>query len=135
MSQLNLIVQILKVLLVPVALTYGLAYFSGKSWRLVLEGQFWLGILGAAIPWAIAIPLAIIVPQKMQLNGDAQAAAGLGAIMGLLIAIGVTYIASFIVNKPEDVSSFSFYLVRSSIPCVIIYGLIFLAEYSSKLSK
>ncbi len=126
---------LLQVLLVPAALTFGLGHFSGKGWRLILEGQFWLGILGAAIPWAIAIPVTIFVVEKMAIHGDGKAAAGVGAIMGLVIAIGVTYVASFFVNLPEGVSSFSYYIIRSSVACVVIYGLLLAAEFLPRLSK
>jgi hypothetical protein len=91
-------------------------------------GSFWLGILGSALPWIIAVPIVLAVSQKIGINGEGQSAAGIGSIMAVFFAIAVAFAASFFVNIPEASSTFSYFFYRSLTVCAIIYTLIFIAE-------
>ena len=90
----------------------------------ILSAPYWMCILGAALPWAIAVPVVWWVVSLQQSHGDSVAVAVVGALVALVVMVLIASI--YAVYKPSEfsVDAFRSALTLSAKICVGLYGLI-----------
>jgi hypothetical protein len=106
-----------------------------QGFKILISLKFWLGILGAALPWIIAVPIIVFALEFMQIEGDSKSHAGIGAIVAVFFVIFVSFFVSFFIKVPSDTSSFSYFFKRSSIACVTIYTLTLVMDTLDRLQR
>jgi hypothetical protein len=83
--------------------------------------DFWVSVVAATIPWIASVPLVLYVTAAIGVPGDGQAAAGLSAIMAVLLAAVVSFVLNFFIAVPERGSRSRYFFSRSCACCVVVY--------------